>query len=123
MGVLPYLLWAFIGWVIMILMNFEAYNKSLINYTRKQAYTEYLQKYYIFWVYSILIVIAICNFAYWGILYDVLGWFGYKIEADPEPNTLKAICFFLGLFIQLLVNFIRQVKFPVLSHQEPEPKP
>lgn len=121
-----YLLWAFIGWFIMVLINFETFNSSLTNYTRKQAYKEYLSKYYVFFIYSSLTVIFLCNAANWGVLFEILKWFGIDLTDTPKDYLIgitKGFLFFMGMLIQGVINNIRQYKFPVISFKQPPSTP
>lgn len=112
------LFYTFIGWVLILLGNLEAYSKSNVSVRRIDCYWNYMSINLLYMIASILSIIVISNLINVGALPFILNYFLdvdiTKLISEEKMHIVNRVfAFVAGYNSEFFINLFRRIKKPV----------
>lgn len=111
-----YFVYAFLAWLIAILISLETYSSAQVGVNRWQSYKNYIYNYHLYVLTSLIFMIILVNLINMGGLEYILQMF-WNISIINEKIDITVInrifCVIFGLNIEFVLNIFRRWKRPI----------
>ncbi len=110
------------GWILVLLGNLEAYNKSHPSVSRKDSYWNYMSENLLYLGSGIISMIILTNLINQGALPFIFNYFidvdlNKFIPLDKVNVVNKVLSFGIGFNLDFVVNLFRRIKKPTISEK------